>query len=72
VRQFILTEVDGDWYIQQTDLKSIYPTTKKSGERAMIARLMQLLDVGPLSPQLEPESIKISEPSLNPFEPDKT
>ena len=60
MKKFILTEIDGVWTIEQIICESIYPTTKKQDDRAMIARLMQLIGVGPVAPQTEPEKVGIN------------
>ena len=53
---------DGSWVIKEFKNGSIYPDTLKPNARAMIARLSQLLDIGPVAPQTEPERICIEAP----------
>lgn len=60
MRKFILTEVDGQWSIEEMSLSSIYPITQKPNSREMVARLMQLVDVGPVAPQTGPERVEMS------------
>lgn len=59
MRKFILTEVDGAWTIEEIVCESIYPVTAKPNTREMIARLMQLVEVGPVAPQTEPEKVEL-------------
>jgi hypothetical protein len=57
-RSFTITELsDGRWMIEERNGASIYPSTLKPNAREMIARLMQLANVGPVAPQTTPESI---------------
>ena len=62
-RVFIITErYDGTFTIaENTADGSVWPTTEKPNARAAIARLMQLLDIGPVAPQTIPENICIGE-----------
>lgn len=59
MKKYILTEIDGKWTIEEMIIESVYPTTVKDSAREMIARLMQLVGIGPVAPQIEPENIKI-------------
>jgi len=44
-----------------SDGENIYPVTVKKNAREMIARLMQLLDVGPVAPQIGPERVELGQ-----------
>jgi hypothetical protein len=59
--RYSLTEQDdGSWLIEQeSGSGSTWPAITKPTKRAAIARLMQLVDIGPVAPQLEPESVCI-------------
>ena len=58
MRKFVLTErEDGSWSIEESDGSSVWPTTTKKTKREMAARLLQLLDLGPVAPQTEPERV---------------
>jgi hypothetical protein len=66
MKQFLLTQFDdGTWCIQEYSIQSAYPQTMKPNAREMIARLMQLVDVGPVAPQIEPEKV-----GLDPNQPE--
>lgn len=61
-QHFVLQELaDGSWAIRQYKDGNIWPATYKPNARAMMSRLSQLLDVGPVAPQMEPEQICISD-----------
>lgn len=59
--RYSLTEQDdGSWLIEQeSGTGSTWPAITKPSKRAAIARLLQLVDVGPVAPQIEPESVCI-------------
>lgn len=60
--KYIITEcLDGGWMLQQQENQTIWPTVIKKTKREVIARLMQLMDVGPVRPQTEPEKIVFEE-----------
>jgi hypothetical protein len=62
MRRFILTEWEsGSWTIEEMKIESVYPTVQKDSSREMVARLMQLVDVGPTAPQTEPERVEMRE-----------
>lgn len=62
MRQFKLLErSDGSWLIIESSCESVFPQTHKPTARAMIARLSQLLDVGPVAPQSWPEKVCLVE-----------
>jgi hypothetical protein len=62
-RQIVLTEYnDGSWIIEEkSNDDSIWPAVRKASSREMIARLMQLVNVGPVAPQTHPERVGIDE-----------
>ena len=53
--------LDGSWLMHLSDGESIAPTSVKKNAREMIARLMQLLDVGPVAPQIGPERVELGQ-----------
>ena len=54
--------LDGSWSMHLSDGENIYPVTVKKNAREMIARLMQLIDVGPVAPQIGPERVELGQP----------
>lgn len=65
MRKFILTEIDGEWAIEQIEVSGIWPTVSKKTDREVVARLMQVLGVGPVAPQTEPERIEVGSDSID-------
>jgi hypothetical protein len=62
-RTFLIREEpDGSWMIHYAAGENIYPVTVKNSAREMIARIMQLLDVGPVAPQIGPERVELDQP----------
>lgn len=59
MKRFIITEVDGQWTIEESIISSILPITTKSSNKEIASRFLQLLDLGPTAPQLEPERVEI-------------
>lgn len=59
-RQFVLAEYhDNTWTIREFKNASIFPLITKTTAKEMVARLLQLLDLGPVAPQTEPERIEL-------------
>lgn len=57
-RHFVLQEFgDGSWSIREFKGGEIYPATYKDCAREMMARMLQLLDLGPVGPQTEAEKV---------------
>lgn len=58
-----MTELDdGSWTIDEsTSDGSVYPQTMKNSARDAAARLLQLMDVGPVAPQTIAERIAVEE-----------
>lgn len=60
-KHFVLQEFeDGTWAIRQFKDGSIWPATYKDTSKLMIARLLQILDLGPVAPQLYPEQVELT------------
>lgn len=59
VRRFIITEIEGKWSIEEIAISSIFPITTKDTKKELAERFLQLLDLGPTAPQLEPERVDI-------------
>lgn len=63
MKQYTITQHDdGRWTLAEVDsVGNIWPTITKPTARAVVARLMQLLEIGPVAPQIEPEQVCIGE-----------
>jgi hypothetical protein len=61
--QFVVTKYsDGSWTLDQNDESgNVWPQVKKTTPRQVVARLMQLLEIGPVAPQITPEEVCIGE-----------
>lgn len=60
IRKFTLEQFeDQSWAIKEEEDDNIMPHTLKNNSRDMVARLSQLLHIGPVSPQTEPERIEL-------------
>jgi hypothetical protein len=56
---------DGDgWTVHAHDAENVSPSVRYPTGRAAIARVMQLMKVGPLAPQTHPEEATISKLSV--------
>ncbi len=51
------------WALEIKDGESVWPTVIKPTTRLIVARLMQELRTGPLSPQIEAEPIIFEQPN---------
>lgn len=60
-RVFILTEMDDGSFLMNENGPhgGVWPTIRKPNARTAIARLSQLLGIGPVAPQTEPEAVCI-------------
>jgi hypothetical protein len=56
-----IEEKCGEWLVGMEDGENIWPTTSYSTKRLAMARVLQLLDLGPVGPQMHPERICIGE-----------
>lgn len=54
-----IIEDDEAWHVSMVEGESIYPTTSYPTSRLAVARVLQLLDLGPVGPQDHPEDIEI-------------
>ena len=52
---------NGEWVVGLENGESIWPTTSYPTKRLAMARALQLLDIGPIGPQLHPERVCIGE-----------
>lgn len=61
MRRFVITETaNGEWTLVESDDRgNVWPTTVKATAREMVARLSQLLGIGPVAPQTRPERVEI-------------
>lgn len=60
MRTWTLTErADGTVDVDHIDGDDVHPTINKPNRRAAVGRLLQLLDLGPVAPQREPERVCI-------------
>jgi len=66
ITKFEIVECREGWALTQTHGENVWPTTVKGTARELIARLMQLMKVGPVAPQTEPETVVIEMPSPQP------
>jgi hypothetical protein len=64
MKKIILTEINLGWSVALEDGELIYPTIDYPTKRLAIARILQLLDLGPVAPQTHPESVCIGEDIL--------
>lgn len=61
-RYTITQHDDGRFTLEQSDDRgNVWPETKKPTARAIVARLSQLLGIGPVAPQTTPEEVCIGE-----------
>lgn len=56
-----IEEKNGEWLVGQEEGENIWPTTSYPTARLAAARLLQLLDLGPVGPQMHPERVCIGE-----------
>jgi hypothetical protein len=47
--------------VQADDSGNVWPTTEKATARQIVARLSQLLEIGPVAPQTTPEEVCIGQ-----------
>lgn len=61
MRRFVITETAaGEWtLVESDDAGNVWPTTVKATARELVARLSQLLGIGPVAPQTRPERVEI-------------
>lgn len=59
-RYTITQHDDGRFTLEQSDGRgNVWPPTEKRSARAIVARLSQLLEIGPVAPQTTPEEVCI-------------
>jgi hypothetical protein len=63
VKRYVITQHDdGRFVLEESDDRgNVWPPVEKPTARAIVARLMQLLDIGPVAPQITPEEVCIGE-----------
>jgi hypothetical protein len=61
MKKIILEETGIAWSVSLEEGESIYPTTSYPTTRLAVARILQLLWLGPVAPQTHPESVCIGE-----------
>jgi len=60
MKKWTITEDDnGVHIVEEDDEGNITPTTTKPTRREAVSRLMQLMNIGPVAPQTDPENICI-------------
>jgi hypothetical protein len=61
MKTYVLNELaDGSFSVHLSDAQgNVWPTTVKPNAREAVARLMQLLQIGPVAPQIKPEKVCI-------------
>ena len=66
MRRFVITEqLDGSWLlVESDDHGNVWPTTEKRSAREIVARLSQLLGIGPVAPQTHAEIVELGESDL--------
>jgi len=57
--ELALTETADGWTVSERRGESVYPQTSYPTARLAVARILQLLDLGPVGPQKHPERICI-------------
>lgn len=58
---------DGHFTLEQSDDRgNVWPPTEKATARLIVARLSQLLEIGPVAPQTTPESVCIGQVFIEP------
>ena len=61
-RYTITQHDDGRFTLEQSDNRgNVWPPTEKATARLVVSRLLQLLEIGPVAPQTEPERVCIGE-----------
>ncbi len=70
LRKYTITETSNGFVLNEQVGESVCPQTHKKTAREVIARLMQIMKVGPVAPQAFPEEVCIgrvetTEPGLN-------
>lgn len=66
MKQYLITQLsDGSFVLDESDDSgNSWPQTKKTTARQVVARLMQLLEIGPVAPQIHPEEVCIGEVTI--------
>lgn len=54
---YTITETSDGFIIEEQCGENIFPQTRKATAREVIARLMQIMNVGPVAPQTFPEEV---------------
>jgi hypothetical protein len=57
--RYTMEKTSNGWELSIEKGESIFPTTTYKTKRLVVARLSQLLDIGPVAPQTHPERICI-------------
>lgn len=63
MNRYTITQHDDGHFslVQDDDRGNVWPTTEKPTARQIVARLSQLLGIGPVAPQTTPEEVCIRE-----------
>lgn len=51
---------DGSWRMEHRTETAVYPAYECSTARKLLSRMAQLLETGPIGPQIEPEHVEIT------------
>jgi len=57
--KYTITQTEDGFLLGEERGESVFPQTFKPTSRTIVARLMQLMRIGPVAPQTEPEDICI-------------
>jgi hypothetical protein len=57
--KYTITENADGFVLAEERGESVYPHTQKATAREVVARLMQLMEIGPVAPQTYPERVCI-------------
>lgn len=68
MKKYVITQHDdGRFVLEESDDRgNVWPPTEKDSARQIVARLMQLLEIGPVAPQITPEKVCIGEITYSP------
>lgn len=61
-KRYTIQETNRGFYLSCADeAGNVFPTTHHATERLLASRFLQLLGIGPVAPQIHPESVCIGE-----------
>ena len=58
--RFLLIDMGTYWTLREMDRTSVYPPCDKGSKREIASRLLQIMEVGPVAPQMVPEEIGVN------------